>query len=415
MHGASAPDVQPPNHDHLSGSSCLGYAGDRAREYAGMVRFIGLLAGVGDNPDDIDAARSAVKTALSQIGFSADEAELRRQSLAKAAEWKRLMSMPTTGMTPQQRSSHQRDVDRAMQEWGDAARPLAEKYSPSGVMRMAGEFLSNLWSSARRKYDEMIAAIRDGTWKQALCRAGVDAGFALLETGVLAALTAIGLGAAAAFLKIIGKVAQAGSKLVRIVVRAERNLVRERIAVPGRQHADVNFNRAIDTDKELKPDEKRLLGEENQGNSQGSPTHDRGPAQTGGQAANQGRWRRKEVAGRRVYQRDDLIDPAKVDSLGRTNLQRMRSGLAPLDADDNPVELHHMVQQEQMRFTGQPGPLAEVSRSFHSDNYDAIHIYPRGDPDYMSWRKLFPEDGAQYDRYRRQYWRLRAEDFDGGG
>ncbi len=122
------------------------------------------------------------------------------------------------------------------------------------------------------------------------------------------------------------------------------------------------------------------------------------------------RWNKKEVNGRTVYQRDDLIDPEKLDDEGRSNLQRMRQGLAPIGSDGHPMELHHMLQQEKTRINGKSGPLAEVEKTFHSDNYNAIHIYPRGDQDYISWRKIFPEDAKAYDKYRKEYWKNRAKD-----
>ena len=114
-------------------------------------------------------------------------------------------------------------------------------------------------------------------------------------------------------------------------------------------------------------------------------------------------WSKAEVLGRRVYQRDDLINPNAVDARGRTNIERMERGLAPVGPDGRPVELHHMTQQENIGFNGQKGSLAEVPSSFHQQNYDTIHIYPRNDPDYMSWRRTNPDAALQYDTYRRDY------------
>jgi hypothetical protein len=69
-------------------------------------------------------------------------------------------------------------------------------------------------------------------------------------------------------------------------------------------------------------------------------------------------WKRKDVNGRRVYQRDDLIDPNKKGPDGRTNLERMQDGDPPIGPDNKPVNLHHMTQDE-------PGPIAEVEQTFH--------------------------------------------------
>ena len=49
------------------------------------------------------------------------------------------------------------------------------------------------------------------------------------------------------------------------------------------------------------------------------------------------------------------IDLTKEDDFGRTNLERMKQGLAPLDKDGNPIELHHVGQK-------MDSPLAELTR-----------------------------------------------------
>jgi hypothetical protein len=107
-----------------------------------------------------------------------------------------------------------------------------------------------------------------------------------------------------------------------------------------------------------------------------------------------------------------LIDPDHVDRFGRTNVERMREGLAPIGPDGRSVELHHMTQQENVGFTGGQGSLAEVSSTFHQQNYNTIHIYTRNHPDYISWRRNNPDAARQYDAYRRDYWRQRAGDFE---
>ncbi|MFG0431014.1 HNH/ENDO VII family nuclease [Serratia liquefaciens] len=45
----------------------------------------------------------------------------------------------------------------------------------------------------------------------------------------------------------------------------------------------------------------------------------------------------------------------------------MEKGLAPLDANGNSVNLHHMLQR-------QDGPIAEVTQAFHKENHGVIHI-----------------------------------------
>ncbi|MEO8500942.1 MAG: HNH/ENDO VII family nuclease, partial [Vicinamibacteria bacterium] len=108
-------------------------------------------------------------------------------------------------------------------------------------------------------------------------------------------------------------------------------------------------------------------------------------------------WNRATVfQGNKVYQRDDLIDPFRLDARGRTNLERMRKGIAPVGPDGLSMNLHHMLQT-------QAGPIAEVTASFHQGYYSIIHINPNTVPSGI--------DRAAFDAWRRQYWVARALDF----
>ncbi|MCF7545800.1 hypothetical protein L4G47_26840, partial [Pseudomonas sp. P2647] len=63
--------------------------------------------------------------------------------------------------------------------------------------------------------------------------------------------------------------------------------------------------------------------------------------------------------GNKVYQRNDLIDPGRVDSqTGLTNMELMKNGLAPYGPDGKKINLHHILQT-------QDGPIAEVTQNFH--------------------------------------------------
>jgi len=107
-----------------------------------------------------------------------------------------------------------------------------------------------------------------------------------------------------------------------------------------------------------------------------------------------------EVAGGKVYQRDDLIDPAFVDPrTGKTNLELMQAGRAPIGPDGRPINLHHMLQT-------QDGPIAEVTQTFHKVNSSAIHI--------NSGSKI-PSgiNRSKFDAWREAYWKQRANDFPG--
>ncbi|MBG7619679.1 HNH/ENDO VII family nuclease [Herbaspirillum sp. AP02] len=102
--------------------------------------------------------------------------------------------------------------------------------------------------------------------------------------------------------------------------------------------------------------------------------------------------------GNMVYQRDDLIDPERVDAkTGKTNLELMQAGRAPIGSDGNPINLHHMLQS-------QDGPIAEVTQSFHRQNFSAIHINAGSD---------IPSgiNRSEFNTWRSNYWKNRASDF----
>ncbi len=71
-------------------------------------------------------------------------------------------------------------------------------------------------------------------------------------------------------------------------------------------------------------------------------------------------------SGYTFHQRDGLIDPWHVDTNGRTNLERMLRGNAPIGPDGESVELHHLVQED-------PGPLVEVSAELHRRESGVLH------------------------------------------
>ncbi|MFB9534765.1 MULTISPECIES: RICIN domain-containing protein [Streptomyces] len=112
-------------------------------------------------------------------------------------------------------------------------------------------------------------------------------------------------------------------------------------------------------------------------------------------------WKLTQFQGQRVYQRDDLIRPDYVspnDNYGRTNLKRMQQGLAPMGPDDNPLNLHHMLQT-------QDGPIAEVTKKMHLDeNYHQLH--------WKSGTKI-PSgiDRPEFDAWKKLYWKNRAKEF----
>ncbi|MBL0638948.1 hemagglutinin repeat-containing protein [Aeromonas veronii] len=103
-----------------------------------------------------------------------------------------------------------------------------------------------------------------------------------------------------------------------------------------------------------------------------------------------------EINGNKVYQRNDLFNPNAIDARGRTNIQRMEKGLAPLDSNGDSINLHHMLQR-------QDGPLAEVTQRFHTDNRRVIHINSNETPSGI--------DRDVFNKWRSDYWKQRAKDF----
>lgn len=108
-------------------------------------------------------------------------------------------------------------------------------------------------------------------------------------------------------------------------------------------------------------------------------------------------WKTSEFRGTKVYTRTDLIDPKRLDDLGRSNLQRMEQGLAPLGPDGRAINLHHTIQTND-------SPIAEVTATFHKNYSKTIHINPGN---------TVPSeiDRAAFDKWRQAYWMERAKDF----
>jgi len=108
-------------------------------------------------------------------------------------------------------------------------------------------------------------------------------------------------------------------------------------------------------------------------------------------------WTKKtEFSGNNVYQRNDLIDPNRLNADGVSNLQLMKNGNAPYGPDGNRINLHHMLQT-------QDGPIAEVTQTFHTTNKKVIHINPNTIPSGIN--------RSQFDTWRGKYWENRANDF----
>ena len=87
------------------------------------------------------------------------------------------------------------------------------------------------------------------------------------------------------------------------------------------------------------------------------------------------------------------IDMEQKDAFGRTNKERMEQGLAPLDENGKPIELHHIGQHAD-------SPLAELTQEQHRiDNYSILH----------DAKKESEIDRPAFDQERQDHWKARAE------
>ena len=100
--------------------------------------------------------------------------------------------------------------------------------------------------------------------------------------------------------------------------------------------------------------------------------------------------------GKTVTQNNSLFDPAAIDSMGRTNVQRMQQGLAPIRVDGKSVNIHHINQTN-------TGPVMEISGSAHQQGYGVLHTNTGQTPSQI--------DRNAFSQWRSDYWKWRAEGF----
>ena len=88
------------------------------------------------------------------------------------------------------------------------------------------------------------------------------------------------------------------------------------------------------------------------------------------------------------------------ENTGMTNLERTRSGKAPIGNDGNPIQLHHVIQKE-------AGPMVEIREVTHQEYYRILHgLVPSG----ASFRND-PLMNKQYNNVRIAYWKWRAQQY----
>lgn len=88
------------------------------------------------------------------------------------------------------------------------------------------------------------------------------------------------------------------------------------------------------------------------------------------------------------------IDLDRTDDFGRTNLQRMEQGLAPLDEQGRPLELHHLGQ-------GKDAPLVELTPTEHRGQGNDTILHDKSKESEID-RKAFQKERAEH-------WQARAE------
>lgn len=102
-----------------------------------------------------------------------------------------------------------------------------------------------------------------------------------------------------------------------------------------------------------------------------------------------------EVNGKIVL-KDTSINPSNKDAMGRSNLERMKRGLAPLDSQGESYNLHHIGQK-------QDSPLAELKNGIHKSEYSSLHDVEITKSDI---------DRDSFDKERAAHWKARAKEIE---
>jgi len=101
-----------------------------------------------------------------------------------------------------------------------------------------------------------------------------------------------------------------------------------------------------------------------------------------------------EINGRKCLVRSD-IDWEQMDSMGRTNAERAKLDLSPINKNGETIELHHIGQKND-------GPLAELTPEEHrsKENYSVLH----------DTTKESEIDRNKFSIERSEHWKLRANE-----
>lgn len=104
-----------------------------------------------------------------------------------------------------------------------------------------------------------------------------------------------------------------------------------------------------------------------------------------------------EVNGKTVTMDNSTFDPNFVDKQGRTNVQRMQQGLAPIGTDGKSVNIHHIDQTNN-------GPVMEITATEHQQNYSSLHTNTGQEPSQIN--------RSEFDSWRKGYWQWRSNNLD---
>lgn len=104
--------------------------------------------------------------------------------------------------------------------------------------------------------------------------------------------------------------------------------------------------------------------------------------------------KRVNLLGNEFVKKDFQFNPKFLDGSDRSNLERMKLGLAPIGKDGNPINLHHMKQQKN-------GILVEMTANDHREHSELLHRYSR----------VSEIDRDEFNLLKNSYWKLRAKDF----
>jgi len=104
-----------------------------------------------------------------------------------------------------------------------------------------------------------------------------------------------------------------------------------------------------------------------------------------------------KIGGKEFIKRDVIFNPNYVDGMQRSNIDRMKLGLAPIGKDGNPVNLHHMKQYND-------GLICELSQGEHNEYSNILHRY--------LGRSESEIDRSKFNRIKSDYWKSRVHDFE---